>query len=191
MHTRGARVIRAFVAASMATFVAAVSHTLGGGAAPTLTGVAASLVLSLAVCTALTGRALSLWRLTASVAASQVMFHAFFVGLGTPVALAHAHSGSDPAGVLDTAPAHATMWGAHAVACLATVVALRYGEAAFWRFAGTARILTARLTRFAVAVVLTPAPTAPISVQRQTPTVLTLVLCSMSHRGPPRELAAA
>jgi hypothetical protein len=67
----------------VATCAALLSHLLGGGAVPGWLGLLVPWVLSLAVCTALAGRRLSLWRTTASVGLSQVLFHTLFV-LGAP-----------------------------------------------------------------------------------------------------------
>ena len=89
MDSRWARVARGTVAAAFATFVAAFSHTLAGGATPAPFGLAVSLVISAMICTTLAGRTVSLLRLAASVAASQILFHSLFSGLGTPVGVVH------------------------------------------------------------------------------------------------------
>lgn len=189
MHTRGARVIRAFAAASVATFVAAFSHAIGGGTPPSVFGVAASLMLSLAVCTVLTGRTLSRVRLVVAVAISQVLFHALFSGLGTPVLTAHEHGMVQPT-LADASGAHVRMWGAHVIAGVVTVVALAYGESAFWRVARTAVLLAARLVRVAVPVPVS-APQSPAPLTPPVPALATRVLSSMTHRGPPTPLVAA
>lgn len=86
MHPpRRLRDARGPVAATVATSGALLTHLAGGGALPGWLGILVPWALSLAVCTALAGRRLSLWRTTASVALSQVLFHALFV-LGTPTA---------------------------------------------------------------------------------------------------------
>jgi hypothetical protein len=119
------------------------SHLLGGGAMPGWLGILVPWVLSLTVCTALAARRLSLWRTTASVVASQVLFHTLFVA-GTPRASAAtgAASAGHPAGhgMHDALPsaagaspsaligADATMWCWHGVAAAATVAALYGGE---------------------------------------------------------------
>ena len=77
-RSRATRVIRASVAASIATFVALFSHVAAGGAMPQWLGIAVPWVLSLAVCTVLVGRALSLVRLSAAVLVSQLLFHLLF-----------------------------------------------------------------------------------------------------------------
>lgn len=191
MDSRWARVARGLAAAAFATFVAAFSHVVAGGSAPGIFGIAASLVISSMLCTVLTARALSLWRLTASVALSQLLFHALFSGLGAPVAATH-HMDSM---VMDAAATHshpdAVMWLAHTAAGVVTVITFRYAEAAFWGLADTARLLLARLLAIVV-----PAPAAPasptVAVERRfVPRDLALLLSSMRHRGPPVGFAAS
>jgi len=77
----GARLLRGWAAAVVATLLAAGSHTLAGGAAPGHEAGPAPVVwiLTLALagplCTALAGRALSWWRLGSAVGSSQLLFH--------------------------------------------------------------------------------------------------------------------
>jgi len=181
MHSRSARAARGAVVALIATLVAAFSHTLAGGVPPSVFGLTASLVLSIAACTLLTGRTLSLPRLTASVAVSQAMFHALFGTLGTPTAVAHEH-----APTLADAPAsaeHAEMLLAHIAAGLVTLVVLRYSERAFWGVRETARLLLARLTVAPLPVVphrSRPAVTAPTPWRD-----LGVLFSAMRYRGPP------
>jgi hypothetical protein len=187
MDSRWARVARGTAAALFATFVAAFSHALAGGVPPSGFGVAASFALSVMVCTLLTGRTLSTPRLAAAVGLSQLLFHGLFSALGTPVAVEHSMTPMD-------APAphvHAgtTMWLAHAVAALVTVVALRFGERAFWGTIGTARLLIARLRVVVVPALHIPRPVVAVQ-HRFVPRDLTLLLSSMRHRGPPAGLTA-
>lgn len=187
MDTRWARVARGSAAASVATFVAAFSHWLAGGETPSWFGVGVSLVISLAVCTMLTGRTLSLWRLAVGIGLSQFLFHALFSGLGTPVAVQH------DMGAMDATALHAhgapTMWAAHAVAAVITVVAVRFGEQSFWGVLGTARLLLARLVWVVVPVVEVPRPVVAVE-RRFVPRDLALLLSPMRHRGPPVGLTA-
>lgn len=188
MESRWARVARGSSAALFATFLAAFSHLLAGGAAPTAFGLGACLLLSATLCTILTSRILSLWRLAIAMAASQAMFHSLFSTLGNPVAAAHAH---DPVMLADAAPhPHGAMWFAHVLAGALTIIAFRYGESAFWGLAATARLLLARLLAFAA-----PAPTAPAKpvLASRAPVVRPLreLLSPMRHRGPPLECAGA
>ena len=187
MDSRWARVARGAAAAAVATFVAAFSHWLAGGVSPSLFGVSVSLVISVMVCTMLTGRTLSTWRLALSVALSQVLFHGLFSGLGAPVALEHSMTAMDaPPPHLHAAP---TMWLAHAVAALVTVAALRFGERAFWGVIGTARLLLARLLVVVIPRLDVPRPVVAVE-GRFVPRDLDLLLSSMRHRGPPAELSA-
>ena len=187
MDSRWARVARGGAAASFATVVAALSHALSGGEAPSLFGVGVSLVISAMVCTMLTGRTLSLWRLAVSVGLSQVLFHALFSGLGTPAPVAHHMTGMDA--VAPHLHADPTMWSAHAVAGLLTIVAFRFGEQAFWGVAATARLLFARLLPVAIPVLAAQRPV--VTVQRRfVPRDLSLLLSPMRHRGPPVGLTA-
>ena len=190
--SRWARVARGMTAAGFATFVAALSHTLGGNAAPSALAIITTLVISAAICTLLAGRTLSTWRLAASIALSQALFHGVFSALGIPVAAAHAHTGLV---ALPTAPAlaplHAgtTMWIAHAVAALVTIVVFLHAERAFWGISDTAGLFFTRL--FAAIVPVAPAlrPARIPAVRRHVARDLSVLLSTMRHRGPP-ELAA-
>src|SRR5699024_3357975 len=84
---RHRRALRGSAAATAATFVALASHIIGGGSIPTLWGLIAPSALSTLVCVLLAGRKLSLWRLSASVVASQALFHQLFT-VFTPLASA-------------------------------------------------------------------------------------------------------
>ena len=72
------RLLRGVAAAVAATFIAAFSHVDAGGPPPDGTIILLSLALSGLVCTALAGRSLSLWRLSAAVVLSQALFHGLF-----------------------------------------------------------------------------------------------------------------
>ncbi len=193
MGSRWARVARGTTAAGFATFIAALSHTLAGDAAPSFLAIFATLVISAAICTLLAGKTVSPWRLAASVALSQALFHGVFSTLGMPVAAAHAHSG---AGTFAVAPslthAHdaATMWMAHAIAALIPVVAFLHAERAFWGISGTARLFFTRLLATVIPLCPTPHPARISVVRRCVPRDLTILLSPMRHRGPP-ELTAA
>lgn len=189
MNSRWARVARGLTAAGFAVFVAAFSHVAVGGSAPSPFAILVSLVISGMLCTMLTGRTVSAWRLTVSVGVSQLLFHWLFSGLGTPVETQH-HMGAMP---MDAAPAMhhdtAAMWLAHAVAGVITIVALRYAGSAFWGVADTARLLFARLTALLVPVIPAPRPTTAVAYRTFVPRDLALLLSSMRHRGPPMEIA--
>ena len=189
MNTRWARVARGATAAAFATFVAAFSHWLSGGVAPSWFGVGASLVISVMVCTMLAGRTLSTWRLAVSIGLSQVLFHALFSGLGTPVVLSHDMTSMTTDAAAPHLHAAPTMWLAHAVAAVVTVAAFRFGERAFWGVSGTARLLLARLMVVAAPAIDVPRPVVTVE-RRFVPRDLALLLSSMRHRGPPVELSA-
>lgn len=76
--SRSRRALRGAAAAGFATFVALTSHVIGGGALPTAMGIVVPLALSTLTCVLLTGRRLSLPRLSLSVLASQSLFHLLF-----------------------------------------------------------------------------------------------------------------
>ena len=206
MTTRWARFARGWIVAGFSTFVAALSHTLGGGAAPGLLAVVVSLAFAGILSIALAGRTLSTWRLSVAVLASQLIFHALFsfgsaAGrlTATDGAAGHAHQAGQtiqlsPSGGAGTmADDHGwLMTAAHVLAAVVTVVALRYGERAFWGLFNTARVAVHALLLRIPAVVLIghrssgdPGfATRPMPRQRLAPLRL------MRHRGPPVCLVA-
>ncbi|WP_426517688.1 hypothetical protein ACPPVQ_00940 [Diaminobutyricibacter sp. McL0618] len=200
MATRWARVVRGLVAATLATFVAALFHVAGGGTAPSGLAITLSLTFSALAALALTGRRASTWRLAASVVVSQTLFHALFsLGAGgtrfvSADGMAHVHAGShliamagqhmQSSSVIPDSP---MMWLSHASAALVTIVALRFGEQAFWGLFETARMQLGRVVRHVVvpvADVFTPEPVHGESgalVLRD----LGILIGRMRHRGPP------
>jgi hypothetical protein len=197
------RVARGAAAATLSTFVALLSHVAGGGIVPAVEGVTVPLLLSLAVCTVLAGRRLSLPRLAASVVMSQVLFHVLFV-LGSPTGVtatdgtttAHVHSV-----VLDSATAHghpdgSTMWWAHALAALITIVALRRGERATAHLLGVTRIVvvglaTARLERArSISPVVIERFTPPVASGHERVSVRRDQATDTTRRGPPLAITA-
>jgi len=115
MEVRHRRALRGTLAAAFATFVALTSHILGGGSFPTAMGVIVPLALSILVCVLLSGRRLSLPRLTFSVGISQTLFHLLF-SLFTPHAsgspAASAQSGGVLAALLGSHSHHSPTYGA-------------------------------------------------------------------------------
>lgn len=71
MTPRALRLIRGWTGALAATSVAAASHVVAGGSSPEPLLLQLALASCGLACTALTGRGLSLWRLSAGVALSQ------------------------------------------------------------------------------------------------------------------------
>lgn len=192
MDSRWARVGRGATAAAVATFVAALSHALGGDAPPSWLGVLASFVLSLTVCTALAGRTLSWVRLAASIAVSQVLFHSLFSGLGAPtISAGHGH-GADAAmtPTAAMAPHDERMILAHVIAGMITLLALRFGERAFWSIADGARLVVARLLLVTVPVGAAPARVI-LPLERSVLAPRTIhVPSTHRHRGPPLQFAS-
>jgi len=207
MTTRWARFARGWIVAAFSTFVAALSHTVGGGAVPGLLAVVVSLAFAGIVSIALAGRSLSTWRLAIAVLVSQLIFHGLFSFGGTGGRLAagdttagHAHAAGQSVQLMPaTGGAEAMSAGdhgllmtfAHVVAALVTVVALRYGERAFW---GLFTSATVALTALVKRLVLTPIPSIPHTIPALTaflpPRDLLVMLSPMRHRGPPVRLAA-
>jgi hypothetical protein len=202
MTTRWARFARGWIVAAFSTFVAALSHTVGGGAVPGLLAVVVSLAFAGIVSIALSGRTLSTWRLTVAVLISQLIFHGLFsfgsaggslVTSGS--ATSHAHNAGSLAVLAPSTAQAGSMSGsdhglmmtvAHILAAVVTVVALRFGERAFWGLLTTATVMLASLVRV---LVLTPIPRIPRAIAASTsalpPRELLVLLSPMRHRGPP------
>lgn len=197
MTARSLRLVRGWIGAVVATSIAAGSHFLAGGDAPELPLLLLTLALSGLVCTALTGRGLSLWRLAGGVALSQGLFHWLFSAGAAP------HMSSDPArGHLAHWPAlepaastffpaatdHASplMWLGHAVAAVLTVAFLRHGEVAVVRLVLAMRLrVTAFLPLFQPLPVHPAAATLPANRPVRPLRNLGAPLLVMRHRGPP------
>ena len=186
MGTRWARVIRGLVASGVATLVAALSHFLAGGGVPNAASIAVILTFSALVSIALTGRRLSLLRMSLAVVVSQFAFHALFATIGGATGSVVHSGGHAMHGVIEVAPTvghhtSAAMWFAHALAAAATIVVLRRGEAAFWSLRTAA--LRFLVVAFAVARVVAAPSTPPIHAE-VTPRRLFLI-GSLQLRGPP------
>lgn len=151
MDTRWARLARGWVTAVVSVVVAAVSHVAGGGALPGSLGAVLALTFAGLASVALAGKTLSRLRLSASVMVSQFAFHALF-GLGAgsaPMSMNDPGSGHQhgtmmvgmtaPAGSPQAMNVDTSMWLAHAVAAVITIVLLRRGERAFWALLALAR----------------------------------------------------
>ncbi|TFC07212.1 hypothetical protein E3O42_00250 [Cryobacterium adonitolivorans] len=199
MTTRWARFARGWIVAAFSTFVAALSHTVGVGAVPGLLAVVVSLAFAGIVSVALSARTLSTWRLSVAVLLSQLIFHTLFsfgsaggALVTTDAATAHAnHAGSVavsamPPGSMSGVDHGLMMALAHVLAAVVTVVALRFGERAFWGLFSTATMALKTLVRV---IVLTPIPNAPRAIAASSaalpPRDLLVLLSSMRHRGPP------
>jgi hypothetical protein len=215
MSTRWARVVRGLVAATFAVFVAGFAHTAGGGSIPSVAGSGVALSFSALACIALAGRSLSTWRLALSVAVSQGAFHVLFalsgsasVAIGAKYASASMsmtgmhdssllvlHPGTGlgsaaPTEMTSAMPTSGWMWLAHGLAAVVTLIALRWGEAAFWSLLATARLALTRLARAPIHVPQRPrvAATFILNLDRRTAHFLRT---GLRHRGPPRWTAAS
>jgi hypothetical protein len=162
--TRAERFARGWLTAGASTLVAAFSHVAGGGMQPGVLGVVLALAVAVPVSIALAGVHLSTVRLAVAVALSQVAFHLLFSLGAEGGGGASATGGHHSALVISTAADGSvsgavagamvmggpTMWLAHALAAVVTIVALRRGEGAAWalvrlavRGLTVARLLTA------------------------------------------------
>lgn len=194
MTTRWARVARGFVAAVISLFVAAVSHILPGGNVPGALALLACLILSTLVCIALSGKRLSLFRLGTAVVASQFLFHSLFslsapstaAGSASPIHPGHVHEQFIVLGTSGAASIDAGMWLAHAGAAVVTIVALRYGELAFWSLFTVARLWIGAL--FGAMTTPRPVEVPVVAAPRERsalPHERILPLSPLRHRGPP------
>lgn len=188
---RARRAARGVSAAVVATLVATLSHTVAAGELPSVLNVVLALSLASPLCIALVGRTVSWWRLTAAIAASQLLFHSLLAldlsgGIATAghhgeaVALAEVAASGHAHGLTGTESPW--MWLAHAFAAGVTVLALGSGERAL-------RVVAGLLSDTFRALVPLTAP-RPLAVPRVRPepplmTVGMTVLSVMRHRGPP------
>ena len=193
MATRRARVLRGLVASSVAVFIAAFAHVLAGGAVPDAGGLALAFAFATLACIALAGRRLSLVRVSASVILSQGVFHVLFDLTGS-VRVAHAThtmgmtmSSSMP--TVSTTPlmlADGWMWAAHGGAAAITVVALVWGERAFWGLWQTARLALTRALRIARLRPESRRPALPRATEEHVSAIIALWLdAALRRRGPP------
>lgn len=194
MSTRWARLVRGSFAAVIATFVAAFSHSVAGNEVPSWFSLGVSFALSLVVCVILTGRRLSLVRLAIAVTGSQALFHTLFTAVGDPTPVSSAVQGTHHGAVMVMSGplAHHSgwMWTAHACAAVITILALRFGEGAWWGLVATARLFVARLLALA-STVFVDVPVVRSADRFFVPRELAVLLSSRRHRGPPRSIAFA
>lgn len=192
MHTRAMRVLRGSAAALFATFAAALSHQLAGGVAPSLFGMAVSLVISIAVCTLLAGRTVSLVRLTIAILASQAMYHTLFSAMLAPEGIAqHDMSAMTLSFSSAAQTANSAMSLTHLIAAAVTIVMFRYAEGAFWGLLATARLFLARLLGLVTPVRVCGAHARLPLHSPHVATFATRFLSTMRYRGPPVATFAA
>lgn len=140
MNARSSRALRGVAAAAIATVLAAVSHTIGGGTAPPLAVILSMTLLAAPFATAIVGRRLTLWRLSAAVLLSQIAFHTAFSVVGdlsetgtTDIASASHVHGQLTLPLLDqtvSVPTSPLMLIAHVVAAGVSAAILYRGERA-------------------------------------------------------------
>lgn len=184
MTPRHVRALRGTAAAWVATVVAAAAHTLAGGGAPSPAFVVAVGILASPFAVVLVGRRLAAWRVTATVLASQALFHAAFaVTAGTDPATLHGHhvthlGGQLSAVVLPDAP----MLAAHVLAAVTTAAALHAGERMLRALGRGIRSVFARLGGIATRTAPPRLVAASAGLRSAAPRV---VLSDLSRRGPP------
>lgn len=195
-NPRATRAVRGSVAASVATFVALLSHVAAGGAVPGPLGIAVPWILSLAVCTVLAGRTLSLVRLAPAVAISQVLFHTLFVVGTVPRGdvVTTAHHGATVVAthtpITAGAAPHAAMWVSHLIAAALTVAFIHSGERAVRALTGVGAQIATWLRRVIRRSSPAPAPAPARAVPRALrDTVIVMLSRAMvdaaPRRGPP------
>lgn len=195
MQSRQARVARGLIAAVFSTIVAAGSHTLAGGDAPGALAFAVTLAFAAVTCVILTGKQLSLPRLAIAVSLSQFAFHGLFSSLGgfaAPTIARSHHATSTMSGMADAATHHtsALMWFAHGVAAVLTVLALRFGERAFWSLRALAGRVIRRLAVFSPAATPAPSDRTAAAARLFAPRFFDLHSSALRYRGPPVSLVA-
>ncbi|CAO1652270.1 hypothetical protein I6E81_02950 [Salinibacterium sp. NG22] len=191
MHTRATRVLRGGLAALFATCAAALSHVVAGGASPSMFGIGVSLVISVAICTLLAGRTVSIVRLSAAILVSQAMYHTLFSSMLAPEGIApHNMAAMTFDFSSATQTADSTMSLSHLAAAVVTILMFRYAEVAFWGLFETARVFVSRLLASAsiagtrileFRVVPVAAPATPLVAR---------VLSITRYRGPPATMPA-
>lgn len=190
---RRRRALRGAVAAAVAVLFASTAHTLSGGHAPPAWLVVSIVVLAAPLCVALIGRRRNLPRLAAAIGAAQLVLHGAFAAIGDaapaggPSHGAHHHAplALDASAFAD--PAAATMTSGHAIAAVATLLVLAWGERLMVAIARGIR----RLLRLPVAPAL-PSPHVPLpSAPTTAPHAAAVFLDCVSRRGPPTRHASA
>ena len=198
MATRWARFTRGMLAAIFSTLVASISHTLAGGDSPGFLALVVGLAFAAITCVALTGKRLSVTRLSIAVAVSQFGFHGLFSSLGDFSGTAVATHDHLTGTTLLTGPADVTthhtgalMWLAHGVAALITIVALRHGESAFWNLRELAGRVIRSLVSFGAPPIDSPVGVRLAAAARPfAPRFFDVHSSSLRYRGPPVAVVA-
>lgn len=197
MASRWARVARGSLVASTAVFVAAFSHVVAGGSGPGGAGLALACAFAVLISIAVVGKRMTAVRTAVAVGASQFFFHLVFtLGSGSGVTLSqHGHHGAVTMTVgagASGAMHHSSgsMWFAHAIAAVVTVVYLQRVERSVWRvISSAAQGLVVRLLGRSGVVVLLPDGSAAERVHDSAGSLvrddLSVALSVLRHRGPP------
>lgn len=203
MGSRWSRLLRGSLTTALALTVAAFSHVAGGGSAPGALGIGLAIAFALPAAVALTGRTLSIARLSAAVVVTQLAFHTLF-SLGASTAAVSAAGGGhhdaaalvltsgDAAGVAGMAGMHSgpAMWAAHGVAAVATVIGLWFGERTVRALGELARDgVSLVVVALGLVLVVVSEPVSPRHVvaraARLVPHDSGLARSTQPHRGPP------
>ncbi|NRD27992.1 hypothetical protein [Frigoribacterium sp. VKM Ac-2836] len=203
MGSRWSRLLRGSLTTVLALTVAAFSHVAGGGSAPGALGIGLALAFALPLAVAVTGKKLSAVRLSIAVAFAQLAFHTLFsLGASTTAVTAiggghHGHdalvlSSGDAAGMAGMAGMHAgpSMWIAHGVAAVATVVGIWFGERTVRALAELAREGVSAVVcalGLVLALVVKPVKLRAVVARaaRLVPHDSGLAWSTQPHRGPP------
>jgi hypothetical protein len=203
--TRWTRFLRGWLTAGFSVVVAAFSHVAGGGERPALLGVVLALAFSVPLCVALARGRVSTTRLLPAVALSQLAFHLLFTvgapatgqgptasgGHHGPLVLTAAVDGASRVATSAGADhvmamSSSTMWLAHGLAALLTVLGLRHGARCADRLV---RLAARRLTVVRLLLSVTASvpesrvvPITEVATRRPAPLVF---LTARPRRGPP------
>ena len=139
--------LRGLVAGLLTTFLALLFHIAGGGTPPSAFAVA---LCAAAVCwiAMLVGRARpSLVLLATAIGLAQIVLHtAFSIATATATIAGHGHAGHQDLLLVVTGGGH-SMWVAHLLAGVLTVIAVRRGEQVARRLVELARMVAGSLLR--------------------------------------------
>lgn len=194
MGQRAIRALRGTIAAAVSTLIAAVSHSIADGQLPSVFAVSVALTASVFVCIVLAGKSLSRPRLALAVVLSQLAYHGMFAfappggSVSAPAGALGAHA-QHALGSIDVqagALAHdhgTTMWIAHVLAAVVTVLALATGEQVVRELFATLRLA---LSTFFEAPAPVPIPRlAALFPDAVAPRRAPVIVSSRSQRGPP------
>ena len=149
---------------------------------------ALALCFAVIVAIALTGRGMSLVRLSASIVISQLAFHIVFstIGGAGEVVSAEHHGPMVLRGAESVTHASGGMWFAHGLAALLTIIALRFGERALHGLRETGWIIVSAFFLPSAVPSLpfdrAPEPAVELHI---VPRIVRALLAAIGTRGPP------